>query len=40
MLQSANLDTGDGVGLLRRMGDIAMEQTFYTFSPSTRLNKE
>ena len=37
MLQSANLDSGDG--LLRRMGDAARSQTFYTFSPSTRLNK-
>jgi hypothetical protein len=37
--QSANLDSGNGVGLLRRMGDAAMPETFYTFSTSTRLNK-
>ena len=35
--QSSNLGYGDG--LLRRMGDAARSQTFYTFSPSTRLNK-
>ena len=39
MLQSSNLETGDGVVLLRRMGDVAWSQTFYTFSTSTRLNK-
>ena len=40
MLQSSNLDSGDGVGMLRRMGDVAWSQTFYTFSPSTRLKQE
>ena len=38
--QSPNLDSGDGVGLLRRLGDAAWSQTFYTFSTSTRLNNE
>jgi hypothetical protein len=37
--QSTNLDSGDWMGLLRRMGDAAMPETFYTFSTSTRLNK-
>ena len=37
--QSANFDSGAGVSLLRRMGDAAGSQTFYTFYTSTRLNK-
>ena len=39
-LQSLNLNSGDGVGRFRRMGDVARSQTFYTFSTSTRLNKK
>ena len=38
--QSANFDSGAGVGLLRRLVDVAWSQTFYTFSTSTRLNKK
>ena len=35
--QSSNLGCGDG--LLRRMGDVAPSQIFYTISTSTRLKK-
>ena len=37
--QSTNLDSGDWMGLLRRMGDAAMPETFYTFYTSTRPDK-